>query len=147
MPTLVVNQMPEAGSVPAQVMAKAEAQIEMATTNFPKALAAGVKIAMGTDSGLSPQHGDNLRELSRMMTYGATPMQAVIAGTRTGAELMGLADQVGTVEVGKRGDLVLAAGDGAEDLHGVVDRLSDTDHSITMVVKDGEVVADRRAPA
>ena len=143
-PTLVVNQMPEAGTVSAEVLAKAEAQIEMATTNFPKALAAGIKIAMGTDSGLSPQHGDNLRELVLMMEHGATAMQAVVAGTRTGAELMGTLDRVGTVEPGKRADLVLAAGDASVDLAAVVRSLADTERTISLVVKDGEIVADRR---
>ena len=94
-----------------------------------KAVAAGVKVAMGTDSGVTP-HGQNLRELALMVEGGMTPMQAIVATTRSAAELMGLQDELGTLEQGKRADLVLVEGDPLE-----VATLADR---VTEVYKDGE---------
>lgn len=70
-----------------------------------RAIAAGVKVAMGTDSGIT-SHGQNLRELEQMVACGMSPAQAVIATRRTAAHLMGLADDRGLLEPGKgrRGD-------------------------------------------
>jgi imidazolonepropionase-like amidohydrolase len=65
---------------------------------------------MGTDSGVTP-HGQNLRELGLMVEGGMTPMQAIEATTRSAAELLGVADELGTLEPGKRADLVLVDGD------------------------------------
>jgi imidazolonepropionase-like amidohydrolase len=72
-----------------------------------------VKVAMGTDSGVTP-HGENLRELQLMVEGGMTPMQAVEATTRSAAELMGLESELGTLEPGKRADLVVIDGDPLE---------------------------------
>jgi imidazolonepropionase-like amidohydrolase len=68
---------------------------------------------MGTDSGVTP-HGENLRELALMVEGGMTPMQALEATTRSAAELMGLQDELGTLEPGKRADLVVVDGDPLE---------------------------------
>jgi imidazolonepropionase-like amidohydrolase len=65
---------------------------------------------MGTDSGVTP-HGDNLRELSLMVEGGMSPMDAIVATTRSAAELMGLDQELGTLEAGKRADLVVVDGD------------------------------------
>lgn len=65
---------------------------------------------MGTDSGVTP-HGRNLRELELMVEGGMTPMQAIQATTRSAAELMGLEAELGTLEPGKRADLVVVGGD------------------------------------
>jgi imidazolonepropionase-like amidohydrolase len=65
---------------------------------------------MGTDSGVTP-HGNNLRELGLMVEGGMSPMQAIVATTRTAAELMGLEEELGTIEPGKRADLVVVDGD------------------------------------
>ena len=77
---------------------------------FGLAADAGVKVAMGTDCPVAP-HGTNLNELRHMAANGFTPAQALHAATRSAAELMGLADQLGTIEPGKRADLVLVEGD------------------------------------
>ena len=71
---------------------------------------AGVKIAMGTDSGVTP-HGENLKELTLMVEGGMTPLEALTATTKTAAELMGLDADLGTVETGKLADLVVVEGD------------------------------------
>ena len=65
---------------------------------------------MGTDSGVTP-HGQNLRELEQYVDCGMPPAQALVAATRTAAELMGVQDEVGTLAPGKVADLVIAAGD------------------------------------
>jgi imidazolonepropionase-like amidohydrolase len=77
---------------------------------FRRAAAAGVKVAMGTDCPVAP-HGTNLRELELMAGHGFTPEQALVAATSSAAELMGLRDELGTLEKGKRADIVVVDGD------------------------------------
>ena len=74
---------------------------------------AGVKVAMGTDCPVAP-HGTNLNELRHMAANGFTPEQALHAATKSAAELMGLQDELGTIEPGKRADLVVIDGDPLE---------------------------------
>jgi imidazolonepropionase-like amidohydrolase len=69
-----------------------------------------VKVAMGTDCPVAP-HGTNLRELQLMAENGFTPQQALVAATSSAAELMGLADELGTLAPGKRADVVVVDGD------------------------------------
>ena len=77
---------------------------------FRLAADAGVKVAMGTDCPVAP-HGTNLNELIHMAAHGFTPEQALVAATSSAAELMGLQDELGTLEVGKRADVVVVDGD------------------------------------
>jgi imidazolonepropionase-like amidohydrolase len=77
---------------------------------FRRAAEAGVKVAMGTDCPVAP-HGTNLRELVLMAENGYTPSQALVAATSSAAELMGLQDELGTLEPGKRADVVVLEGD------------------------------------
>lgn len=142
-PTLVVNQVPEPGTVSDVVMKKAEYQARVAYENFPKALAAGVKIGMGTDAGLSPHHGTNLIELTKFIEAGATPMQAVVFSTKNSAEVLRIEDITGTLEVGKRADIVVAAGDALTDFEGTVRGLAKTETNILRVYKDGELAIAR----
>jgi imidazolonepropionase-like amidohydrolase len=65
---------------------------------------------MGTDCPVAP-HGTNLREFELMAQHGYTPEQALVAGTSSAAELMGLQDELGTLEPGKRADVVVVDGD------------------------------------
>jgi imidazolonepropionase-like amidohydrolase len=114
-PTLVaprgVIDAAEAGAaIPEASVKKAHEVVETHRASFAKAVSAGVKVAMGTDSGVTP-HGNNLRELALMADGGLSPMQAIVATTRSAAELMGLADELGTLEPGKRADLVVVDGD------------------------------------
>jgi len=117
-PTLVaprgVIDAAEAGAaIPDASVAKAREVVEIHRASFAKAVAAGVRIAMGTDSGVTP-HGNNLRELALMEEGGMAPMHVIQAATRSAAELMGLADDLGTLEPGKRADLVVVDGDPLE---------------------------------
>ena len=77
---------------------------------FRLAAEAGVKVAMGTDCPVAP-HGTNLNELRHMAAQGFTPAQALHAATASAAELMGVQDELGTIEPRKRADLVVLDGD------------------------------------
>jgi imidazolonepropionase-like amidohydrolase len=91
--------------------------------SFRRAVSAGVKVAMGTDSGVGP-HGHNLEELSLMVDHSAmTPIEAWTATTSSAAALLGVGDELGTVEPGKRADLVLLEGD-PKDLEKLADRIA-----------------------
>jgi imidazolonepropionase-like amidohydrolase len=132
-PTLVaprgVIDAAEAGAaVPESSVTKAREVVEIHRAAFAKAVAAGVKVAMGTDSGVTP-HGNNLRELALMVEGGMTPMQAIVATTRSAAELMGLDAELGTLEPGKRADLVVVDGDPLD--------VASLDQRIEAVYQDG----------
>lgn len=96
--------------------------------SFRLAVEAGVKIAMGTDCPVAA-HGQNLRELHLMRECGMTPEQALVAATSSAAELMGLEAELGTIEPGKRADLVVVDGD-PYDFEKLADR-------VEAVYKDG----------
>jgi imidazolonepropionase-like amidohydrolase len=130
-PTGVLTAAEQGIQIPEASLRKAGEVVDVHRESFRKAVAAGVKVAMGTDSGVTP-HGQNLRELELMAEGGMTPAQVLVATTRTAAELMGLQDELGTVEPGKRADLVLVDGDPLEFA-----KLTDR---ITAVYKDGRRV-------
>jgi imidazolonepropionase-like amidohydrolase len=89
---------------------------ENSIASFRRALQAGVKIATGTDAGGSPaRHGFVAREIELMVDAGMTPKAALESSTRVAAELLGILDQVGTIEVGKQADMVLIDGDPHSD--------------------------------
>ena len=136
-PTLVaplgVIKAAEAGAaIPEASVRKAREVVETHQDSFRRAVAAGVKVAMGTDSGVTP-HGDNLEELALMETGGMSPADVLIATTRTAAECLDVAADRGTIEEGKRADLVVVDGDPLE-LAGIKTRIS-------AVFKDGQLVA------
>lgn len=114
-PTLVAPQgvidAAEAGvPLPPAVVDKARRVIEIHRAAFRTAVQAGVRIAMGTDSGVTP-HGRNLRELALMVKGGMTPAAALEATTRSAAQLLGVDEDLGTIEAGKIADLVVVSGD------------------------------------
>ena len=114
-PTLVAPQgvldAAEAGApLPEAIVAKARAVVDVHRDAFRRAVGAGVRVAMGTDSGVTP-HGRNLRELVLMAEGGMSPAEVLVATTRTSAELLGLDRELGTIEPGKRADLVVVDGD------------------------------------
>ena len=114
-PTLIaprgVIRAAEAGvPIPPASVEKARDVIGIHVESITAAIAAGVKIAMGTDCPVSP-HGTNLEELGLMMECGMTAGEALYATTLSGAELMGLADDLGSIEPGKIADLVIVDGD------------------------------------
>jgi imidazolonepropionase-like amidohydrolase len=117
-------------------LTKANSARDALNSSVQRAHAAGVKLVLGTDAGTPLNfHGANARELALMVELGVPPLDALRAGTRNGAELLGLLDQIGTVEVGKAADLVLCAG----DVTGAIHRLTQS-ANIVAVVQSGRVV-------
>src|SRR5437868_13877746 len=106
-----------------------------------RAFAAGVKIAAGTDAG-GHGHPRNAMEIECLVKAGLTPLQALRAATGWAAECLGLEHDIGTIEKGKLADLVVVAGDPLTDVAVLQDPAR-----IALVLKDGEVVANRLATA
>jgi imidazolonepropionase-like amidohydrolase len=91
-----------------------------------------VKLSMGTDSTsfMNFQQDDpNALEMGYMVELGMTPMEAIIAATRNGAQMLGMGDKLGTIEAGKLADVIVVAGDPIKDV-GVMKR-------VAVVIKDG----------
>lgn len=83
--------------------------------NFRKAHQAGVKILFGTDAGVYP-HGQNLRQLSRMVDWGMTPAEALSAATLLPARQLGQEGKIGVIEAGAAADLVIVEKNPLEDI-------------------------------
>jgi imidazolonepropionase-like amidohydrolase len=131
-PTGVVAAAESGVPIPENMVQKARDVIDAHRDSFKRAVAAGVKIAMGTDSAVTP-HGENLKELALMAEGGMEPADVLVSTTSRAAELMGLEDELGTIEPGKRADLVIVDGDPFDMV-----KLPD---QITGVYKDGRSVA------
>ncbi|MGY1858293.1 amidohydrolase family protein [Modestobacter sp. SYSU DS0290] len=131
-PRAVLAAADAGAALPDAVVAKARAVQAVHDEAVSRAVDAGVRIAMGTDSGVGP-HGDNLSELGLMAGCGMTPEQAWHATTLSAARLLGVADSLGSLEPGKRADVVVLDGDAA-DLTGLAGRVRE-------VWRDGELVA------
>ena len=105
------------------------------------AMARGIPIAMGTDAG-AYGHGHNAVELRLMVEAGMTPMQAIVASTKTAAECAGLGVEVGTLEPGKYADLLVVDGNPLDDMQ-VLDR----QERLALVMKGGTAYVDRLSDA
>jgi imidazolonepropionase-like amidohydrolase len=137
-PTLMaprgVLEAAEAGMpVPPEAVEKTKMVMEAHGASVSKAIGAGVKVAMGTDSGVTP-HGRNLGELPLMVECGMSPAEALVATTRTAAELLGISERTGTLEPGKVADAVVLDGD-ALDLRDLAGR-------VRRVYQDGTLVSE-----
>jgi imidazolonepropionase-like amidohydrolase len=120
--------------LPEASVRKALEVTEAHADSFRRAVAAGVKVAMGTDSGVTP-HGRNLAELELMGKGGMEPAAVLHATTASAAALMGLQDELGTLEPGKRADVVAVDGDPFE--------LATLPDRVAAVWQDGRLVAGR----
>lgn len=98
-----------------EVREKIEWRIGITGQSLRRAVPAGVRIAFGTDAGVS-MHGRNADEFLLMVQHGMTPMTAIEAATVNAADLLGLADQIGTIEPGKIADIVAVRGDPLSDV-------------------------------
>ncbi|HEY7533727.1 MAG TPA: amidohydrolase family protein, partial [Nitrospiraceae bacterium] len=97
--------------IPESVLEKAKSMTKRHQMSFKKARQSGIFIATGTDAGTPfNHHGDNAQELERMVAYGMTPMEAIVASTSAAARLLGIEDQVGMIKAGMQADLVLFEG-------------------------------------
>src|SRR6266852_2646982 len=88
---------------------------EVSERSFPKAVAAGVKIAFGSGAGPFP-HGTQTKEFEYMVKFGMTPVQTIVAATMGAATLMGWEDRIGSLEAGKFADMVAVTGDPTADI-------------------------------
>ena len=138
---------PDKQKLPPEIATKARAAIRGRAASMTSAIRQGVKIALGTDAGVI-RHGTNAREFRLMVKSGMSPAAALRAGTSAGAELLGVADQIGTVDKGKAADLVAVPGNPLDDIT-VTER-------VFFVMKGGDVVrrdspeparSQKRAPA
>src|SRR4029078_6353327 len=102
---------------PPEIAAKGRAAGQAALQTIKKAIQMNVKIALGTDSAVTP-HRRTPREFVLLVQGAMTPAQALRAGTREGAALLGLDKRIGTLEAGKDADLVAVAGDPVADITG-----------------------------
>lgn len=126
----VYDRSQEEGFFPALVRPKAAQIGPQIQGTFARAWKAGVPILFGTDTGVSA-HGDNAREFRYMVEAGMPPMAAIRAATSLPARFLGIADRLGSIEVGKIADLVGVPGDPLADIT-VMERVS-------LVLKDGVV--------
>jgi imidazolonepropionase-like amidohydrolase len=123
-------------SVADWAMAKAGVVRTALDASFRHAYHAGVRLVLGTDAGTPfNRHGENARELALMVKLGVDPLDALRAGTRNGAELLGKFDLLGSLEAGKAADLVLVDGDVVAD----ISRLCNSTN-IRLVVQAGRIV-------
>jgi imidazolonepropionase-like amidohydrolase len=105
---------------PEETLRKNDQTTEAQRHGFRRALAAGVRIAYGTDSGVYP-HGRNAIQLPYMVRLGMTPMEALRAATVVAAELLGWQDRVGSLRPGRFADVIAVPGDPLEDLGVLMD--------------------------
>ena len=103
------------GAILPQSVRKTKEVMEDHKRNIGEAMRAGVKVAMGTDSGVG-HHGSNAEELALMVEAGMTPMQAIVATTKTASECIHMASDVGTIEPGKYADVLVVDGDPLADI-------------------------------
>jgi imidazolonepropionase-like amidohydrolase len=121
---------------PPAVREKIEWRIQITGKALALAYPRGVKIAFGTDAGVS-KHGRNADEFELMVKHGMPPAAAIKAATLNAADLLGIAAEAGSIEPGKRADLIAVSGDPLNDIT-VLKRVS-------FVMKDG--VVHKRQPA
>ena len=114
-----------------EVLPKIRYRISITGRNVRKAYPAGVKIAFGTDAGVS-KHGRNADEFEAMVKHGIPPAEAIKAATVHAAQLLGLGDEIGSIAPGKRADLIAVAGDPLNDVTVL--------KTVSFVMKDGRVV-------
>ncbi|HEU0284903.1 MAG TPA: amidohydrolase family protein [Sphingomicrobium sp.] len=112
-----------------------EWRIGITGKSLQKAYPAGVKIAFGTDAGVS-KHGRNADEFELMVKFGMPPVEALKAATVNAADLLGLSNEIGTIEPGKSADILAVSGDPLADVTVL--------KNVAFVMARGDVVKDER---
>lgn len=107
---------------------KANAASAASKANFSLAVRGGVKIAFGTDSGVT-KHGENADEFAYMVENGMTPMQAIVAATVATADLIDMTETLGTIEPGKLADIIAVDESPLDDISAL--------KNVSVVIKDG----------
>ena len=116
---------------PPEVLAKINWRLEITGKALERAVPAGVRIAFGTDAGVS-KHGRNADEFELLVEHGMTPATAIVAATTNAADLLGLKDKVGALRPGMAADLIAVDGDPLMDVKVL--------KSVKFVLKGGKVV-------
>lgn len=140
-PTLIAYQLLTGEVFPTVTREVAKRAVVAHNETLKAAKNAGVKIAMGTDSGApyGSIHGKvQAWELELMATRGLTPMESIIAATKTAAECIGIADKTGTIEPGKVADILVVEGNPLDDI-----RILQDPNRIKMVMKEGTLQISR----
>jgi len=132
-PTLMATEwiMGKMEAYPPALQAKAKAAGAARTEMFRNAVKLGVKIGLGTDAAVYP-HGQNAKEFKLMVDLGMPPLEALRAGTSADADLLGIAQKVGTLEKGKLADIVAIPGDPTTDITAT--------ERVSFVMKEGKIV-------
>jgi len=132
-PTLMATEwiMSKLDNYPPALQAKAKAAGAARSDMFRSAVKMGVKISFGTDAAVFP-HGQNAKEFKLMVDLGMTPIDALKSATANDAELLGIAQKVGTLEKGKLADIVAMPGDPASDITAT--------ERVFFVMKEGKIV-------
>ena len=139
-PTLIAGEslkekMEKGLYLPPAIAAKARAAVGARTQMFQHAVAKGVKIGFGTDAAVYP-HGHNAEEFHLMVDLGMKPMDALRSAASADAELLGLADKIGTLQTGKLADVVAVPGDPAENIRKT--------EQVFFVMKEGVIYKNER---
>ena len=137
-PTLMASEwiMGKMNNYPLALQAKAKAAYLARSEMFRNALKIGIKISFGTDAAVFP-HGQNAKEFKLMVDLGMKPLDALKSATASDAELLGIAQKVGTLEKGKLADIIAMPGDPTADI-------TVTEH-VSFVMKEGKII--RTGPA
>ena len=105
------------GGVPRFAVEKSKSVMKSHFQSVRRAYKSKIPIAMGTDAGTPFNcHGENLKETELLVKAGLTPMEAIVATTKTASEALGLEKKIGTLEKGKLADLVVVDGDPLDDI-------------------------------
>ena len=137
-PTLMASEwiMGKIDNYPPALQAKAKAATAARSDMFRNAVKIGVMISFGTDAAVFP-HGQNAKEFKLMVDLGMNPIDALKAATANDAELLGIAQKVGTLEKGKLADVIAMTGDPTADI-------TATEH-VSFVMKEGKII--RQGPS
>lgn len=136
----VVNHGTQAG-IPPDVVRKATQGLESHEKSFQRAWRQGVKLAMGTDSGVPfTRHGNNLDELVYLVQMGLAPMEAIQTATLNSAKLLRMDHLIGSIEEDKLADIVICDGDPLADIRVLQDK-----KRMKWVIQDGNVIVRRDA--
>jgi imidazolonepropionase-like amidohydrolase len=132
-PTLMATEwiMGKIDNYPPALQAKAKAAAAARSEMFRNAVKMGVKISFGTDAAVYP-HGQNAKEFKLMVDLGVTPIDALKSATASDAELLGIAQKVGTLEKGKLADVIAMSGDPTSDITAT--------ERVSFVMKEGKII-------
>jgi imidazolonepropionase-like amidohydrolase len=138
-PTLMASEwiMGKLDNYPPALQAKAKAAYLARSEMFRNAVKTGIKISFGTDAAVFP-HGQNAKEFKLMVDLGMNPIDALKSATANDAELLGVAQKVGTLEKGKLADVIAMTGDPTSDITAT--------ERVSFVMKEGKIIRQGPRP-